>query len=326
MEKPKLLYYSVLNYHETALELLHSKFYVLDLSKPTDDTDEVLQKIDILMAPLDFQVDANKIDKCPNLKIIASSTLSVPHIDVDYAEKKNITVISLAGEEEFLKSISPTAELTWGLIIVITRQLFPAYNSVLGGKWEGRSFGEKTPKMLSNMTLGIVGLGRLGSIVASYGKAFGMKVYYFSPNSRNNEYHQCNTLRELAECSDIVSIHAHHIPETEGMIDKYFFKAMKKGSFFVNTARGEIVNENDLYEALESGHLGGAGLDVLAGERKTDFKQIFSHSKLVRYAKKNDNLVITPHFAGATIDAWEKTQTKTIELVINNYEYKRSKQ
>ena len=92
--------------------------------------------------------------------------------------------------------------------------------------------------MLSNMTLGILGLGRLGSMVASYGKAFGMDVYYYSPRSKNLEYHKCHSALDLARHSDIVSVHAHHTPETEHMINDEFFSAMRPGAYFVNTARG----------------------------------------------------------------------------------------
>ena len=320
MARIRLLYYDILQYHPSVLERMHEKFEVVSLADPRHDTDDVLAEIDVVLAPLGFPFDKAKIDRCPNLKIIASSTLRVPHIDVEYAAKKRIEVCWLSDEhKEFLNTITPTAELTWGLIIAITRKIPWAHSDVCNGKWEGRSFGRQTPQMLSNMSLGIVGLGRLGSLVASYGKEFGMDVYYFSPKSQNPGYKRCNTLLDLAGVSDVVSIHAHHTPATERMIGAEFLSAMKPGSYLVNTARGAILDENALLKALESGHIAGAALDVLADEYKPEFRTDLKNSPLVKYAKEHGNLIITPHYAGGTVDAWLKTQNKTIELVIETY-------
>jgi D-3-phosphoglycerate dehydrogenase len=251
------------------------------------------------------------------LKIIGSSTLSIPHIDVNYAESKGIKVCFLDNEQKrFLESITPTAELAWGLIIAITRKIPAATRAACVGEWNGKLFGRSTPHMLSNMSLGIVGLGRLGSLVASYGNAFGMEVNYYSPVSRDSRYTRCTSLKELAECSDIVSIHAQHKPETEGLINNEFMVAMKPGSFIINTSRGELIDESALLNSLESGHLGGASLDVLAGEYKQGFKSKLNDNPLVKYARTHDNLILTPHYGGATVDAWIKTEEKTIELIL----------
>lgn len=314
--KLNMLYYGVLNYQPETLELMRSHFNITTLEDPSFDTDAVLRNTEVLMAPLGFQVDKQKIDRCQNLKMIASSTLSIPHIDEKYASAKGIQTIHLGDEKEFLGMITPTAEMAFGLIIAITRFLPWACKAALDARWGGRPFGRRTPKMLSNMSLGIIGLGRLGRMVASYGTAFGMKVYYYSPNSRNPAYERCESLTELARLSDVVSLHAHHIRETEKMIDSWFFQSMRPGSYFVNTARGALVDEKALLEALTSGHLGGAALDVLAAEYDAGFKQKLYHHPLVNYARENENLIITPHYAGATIDAWIKTQRRTIELLL----------
>jgi len=315
--KKKLLYYNNLNFLPDTLEMMENNFDVIRLKSPLFDNKEILKKIEILMAPRDFFVNSEKIDFCLNLKAIASPTLIVPHVDVEYALKKNITVICLEDEKVFLKTITATAELTWGLLIALTRHIPQAYQDVLDGEWNGRKFGRLTPKMLANMTIGIVGLGRLGSIVASYAMAFGMKVYYFSPNSVNDNYYKCNTLEELANCSDIVSIHANHTPETEKLINEKFFQEMKTGSFIINTSRGELIDEDALLKALESRKIAGAALDVLSGEFAPIFKDNIKNSKLIQYARKNNNLIITPHYAGATESAWKLTQTKLINKIKN---------
>lgn len=318
MTKPTLLYYETLNYHSSILAWMKEHFNLISLFDPSQDTDGILQKIEVLLAPLEYAVDRGKIDRCPRLKIIASSTLSVPHINKRYADSQGIRVIWLSEDQkDFLNTITPTAELTWGLIIAITRKIPWAYKDVCNGKLEGRLFGKQTPRMLSNMTLGIIGLGRLGSLVASYGKAFGMEIYYYSPTSGNDKYTRCDTLLELASVSDIVSIHAHHLPATENLVSREFLNKMKPGSYLVNTARGAIVDELALLESLESGIIAGAALDVLSDEFKPGFQERLKNLPIVQYARSHDNLIITPHYAGATIDAWMRTQKKTIEIVLD---------
>lgn len=292
-------------------------FHIISLPNPDHDTGEILQSVEVGMAPLGYPFGRDKIDRCPNLRVIASSTLSVPHIDVGYACSKDIRVCWLSEDQrDFLETITPTAELCWSFIIAVTRRIPWAHKAVCEGNWDGRSFGSKTPRMLSNMTLGILGLGRLGSKVATYGKAFGMDVYYFSPRSENPDYHKCHSPLDLAKHSDIVSVHAHHTPETERMISDKFFSAMRPGSYFVNTARGVLVDESALLAALQSGHLAGAALDVLADEYTPSFRSSLTNHALVQYARTHDNLIITPHYAGATVDAWIMTQSRTIELVL----------
>jgi len=313
----KFLYYDILRYQEATLGLIEQNFNIVKLPDPHYDTDDVLGSIEVAMAPLGFPFDRKKIDRCPNLKIIGSSTLSIPHIDVNYAESKGIKVCFLDNEQkEFLESITPTAELAWGLIIAITRKIPAATRAACVGEWNGKLFGRSTPHMLSNMSLGIVGLGRLGSLVASYGKAFGMEVNYYSPVSRDSRYTRHASLKELAECSDIVSIHAQHKPETEGLINNKFMVAMKPGSFIINTSRGELIDESALLNSLESGHLGGASLDVLADEYNSDFKLRLIDGPIVKYARVHDNLILTPHYGGATVDAWVTTEARTINLIL----------
>jgi lactate dehydrogenase-like 2-hydroxyacid dehydrogenase len=316
LKEPKILYYEILQYQPEVLKLINDNFQIESLPDPNHDNDKVLQNADVVMAPLGFNFDRGKIDRCPNLKIIASSTLRVPHVDVEYAHSKGIKVCHLGNQKKLLETITSTAELTWGLIIALTRRIPWAHKTVCDGEWRGRSFGSRTQRMLSAMSLGIVGLGRLGSLVASYGRAFGMKVYYYSPSSRSHTYKRCQSLSELASCSDIVSVHAHLKPDTEKLISREFIQAMKTGTFIVNTSRGELIDESALLDALVSGHLGGAALDVLAGEYNPDFKSGLRDSPLVKYAKTHDNLILTPHYGGATLDAWIKTQYEIIRLIM----------
>jgi D-3-phosphoglycerate dehydrogenase len=165
------------------------------------------------------------------------------------------------------------------------------------------------------MSLGIIGLGRLGALVAGSGAAFGMKVFYYDPYVVDARYARCTTAQELATHCDVISVHAHLTPDTQGLVDGTFIGLMPQGSFIVNTARGGIVDEAALLQGLESGHLAGAALDMLEGEHLPGFKEKLSAHPLVRYARTHDNLIITPKMGGATVEAWEKTERHLVDMI-----------
>jgi D-3-phosphoglycerate dehydrogenase len=324
MSKPVLIYYDLLRYVPAVRAFMDEHFEVVTLPTPAQDTPEVLSRAEALLAPLGYPVGADKMARCPKLKCIASSTLSVPHLDLAAAAARGIGVVYLSeAEKGLLATVTPTAELCWALIIALTRHIPQAHRAVCAGGWDGRHFGRLTPKMLSSMTLGIIGLGRLGSLTAARGLAFGMEVLYYSPRSSNPAYGRCATLLELAGRADIVSMHAHLTPETEGMCDAAFFAAMRPGAYFINTGRGGLVDEAALLAALRSGHLAGAATDVLADEYRPDFRERLPENPLVQYARTHDHLIITPHYAGATVDAWGATQMRTMELLVEHFGGKR---
>jgi len=320
MPKPVILYYDLLRYVPAVRAFMDEHFEVVALPSPAQDTPEMLARPEVLLAPLGYPVGAEKLELCSKLRVVASSTLSVPHIDLSAAAERGIEVVWLSeAERSRLESVTPTAELCWALIIALTRHIPQAHRTVCAGNWDGRYFGRRTPRMLSSMTLGILGLGRLGSMVASRGKAFGMEMLYYSPKSTNADYRRCGSPLELAAQSDILSVHAHLTPETEKMCDAALFAAMPPGSYFINTARGGLVDEPALLEALRTGHLAGAATDVLSDEYRPDFRERLGENPLVLYAREQDNLIITPHYAGATVDAWMTTQMRTLELVVKHY-------
>ncbi|UCC94917.1 MAG: hypothetical protein JSW40_08925 [Candidatus Omnitrophota bacterium] len=317
MQKPTLLYYTILQYQLENLELLHSKFNVIELSSPDQDTPQALAQADVILVPLGYYLNPEKIDKAKKLKIIASNTTGHPHIDVDYARSKGIEVVTLKDHRDFLSTITPTAELTWALIIMLTRNTLSAYKDVLKGNWNRRPFGGT--KMLSRMSLGIAGLGRLGSMVASYGKSFGMKVKFYDPHVTRDdpEIEQVESLEELVSVSDIVSIHIPHQPDTDNLFNRELFKHFKKGAYFINTSRGELLNHEALLEALENKTLAGAAIDVFENEFSSGFQENFRNHPLLRYAQNHDNLIVTPHIGGSTIDAWKATEEFIIRKIID---------
>lgn len=320
MSKPKLLYYDILNYTYENNKLLHDRFDVVSLPNPDHDTPEVLASIEAVLTPLGWLFGVDKIDSCPHLRAIGSNTTGHPHIDVDHAAERGIRVITLKAYQEFLDTITPTAEMTIGLMVALTRNLVPAIRSVTDdGRWERWPFGGQ--RMLSRMSLGLVGIGRLGRMTAVYADCIGMAVRFYDPYVEGEgEFQKVDTLTELVAESDIVSLHAPHEAETENMINAEVFSHFKPGSFFINTARGELVDEDALLAALESGRLAGAAVDVLNGEFVPRFGSRVLEHPLVRYATEHDNLLITPHIGGSTRDAWGLTQEFVIRRMIECFE------
>lgn len=315
--KPTLIYYQIHKYQPENLKFLSEKFEIIMLPDPGFDTPEILSQADVILAPLGYYLGKDKIDQAFKLKVIGSNTTGHPHIDVEYAQERGIKVITLKGQRDFLEKITPTAELTWGLIIALTRNMFPAYQSVLQGKWDRRQFGGHS--MLSNMTLGIAGCGRLGSMTASYGRCFGMRVKYYDPFVSGNDLgaERVASLKELVQSSDIVTVHIPHEKATENLFNKEIFSHFRRGSYFINTSRGELVDHEALLECLTDGRLAGAALDVFEGEFEPEFGKNLKNHPLWQYAQSHDNLILTPHIGGSTVDAWRLTEEFTIKMIID---------
>jgi phosphoglycerate dehydrogenase-like enzyme len=311
------IYYDILSFQPQNLSTLRKNFEVITLPDPAHDIPEVLSPAEVVFAPLGFYFGSEKISQCPNLKVISSNTTGVPHIDVDYAVGRGIKVISLQDQTEFLKSITPTAELTLGMLIAVTRRIPWAFDSVCRGNWNRRLFGGRT--MLSRLSLGIVGLGRLGLMVANYGSALGMKVSYFDhtpkPAVRSDWiYHPA--IEDLVAESDVVTIHLPLNQSTKGLIGRDLFLKFKEESCLINTSRGEIIDSQALIAGLETGKPAYAAIDVLDGEFDPEFDRKVNSHPLVRYASEHDNLLITPHIGGSTRDAWGETESFTIQLTL----------
>jgi D-3-phosphoglycerate dehydrogenase len=316
--KPVALYYRILKYQPENLATLKSEFELLVLDTPEDDMPELLERVQILFAPLGYMADRSKIDACPRLRAIVSNTTGHPHIDVEYARSKGIFVACLKFAPDFLKRITPTAELTWGLLLTLTRNIIPAHRAVLNGVWDRRPFGGHA--MLLSMTLGIVGHGRLGTMVARYARAFGMRIRYYDPyvTSSSEGADRMDTLDSLVSLSDVVVLLVPHEKATEGMFSREVFACFRKGAYFINTARGELIDWDALLDSLQSGQIAGAALDVFEGEFVPGFADRFPDHPVLRYAREHDNLILTPHIGGSTIDAWRLTEAHAIEMALEH--------
>lgn len=271
-----------------------------------DKLAEIVGEYDIFVVGLGLNFTKEIFDKATNLKVIATATTGLDHIDVEYAKSKGIEILSLRGENEFLDTITGTAELAFGLLIALVRQIPAGFDSVKNYEWNREKFRGHS---LYGKTLGIVGLGRLGKWMARYGVAFGMKVIACDPYVTDEIFEKLNcrkvNFENLLKESDVVSVHVHLNKETENMFNKNAFEAMKKTVFIINTSRGKIVDEKDLLEALENKKIAGAASDVLANE--LDFDKNFTSHPLIEYTKHNNNLIIVPHIGGMTYESREAT-------------------
>lgn len=313
--KPKVIYYECLNYQKKSIDLLNKIFNLEVLKKPSLDDYEIIGDAEAIFCPLGYLFNKERLQKYKKLRVLGSNTTGHPHIDIAFCKKKNIKVVTLKNKKKFLKKITATPELTLGLIIMITRNILPASKSVLDGNWSRWEFGGL--KMLSSMKLGIVGLGRIGNQLAKYADALNMKISYYDPMVTNKKYKKFFKLTELAKNVDILSIHVPHKKNTENLIDSKILSCMKKNSFLINTSRGEIIDWEAVLKYLKNSKLKGVAMDVFDGEFKTGFKKKIQNHPFLNYAKKNDNVILTPHIGGSTIESWQMTEIETIKTVEN---------
>jgi phosphoglycerate dehydrogenase-like enzyme len=265
-----------------------------------DDTEIVkrIAEFDVILdAYMKIQFPKERLEKAINLKVLVTATTGANHIDEAYLESKGIPVFTLKGQEQITKNVTAAAELSFTLLLAVARQLKAAVRETENGEWERNKF---PGYMLRNRSIGIIGCGRIGGWMACYAEAFGMKVYGYDPYIEElPPPFEAKSLEELLEISDFISIHIPLNDSTKGFICRNSFERMKEGAVLVNTSRGEIIDEVALLDALESGKLWGAGLDVLAGEPK------INDHPLIRYSRNHDNLIITPHIGGFSPDALE---------------------
>jgi D-3-phosphoglycerate dehydrogenase len=302
MHALKILVTEPENYSLVALETYRSLGQV-DLG-PLDDAGlaEAVAGYDVLVIRLAHIISRALLENTDKLKVVVSPTTGLDHIDLEAAAEKKITVLSLKGETEFLRSIPATAELTWGLLLALVRHIPQAYPSVLKGEWQRDRFRGHD---LSGKTLGIVGLGRIGEKTARYGQAFGMQVIAFDPHRTEwlPGVEKMNGLKELLRRSEVLLIHVPLEKDTAGMFGAKELTLLPPGAVLINTSRGAVLDEAALLQALESGHLSGAALDVIQNEAGFG-----ARSPLVRYAKTYGNLLLTPHLGGATVESMAMTE------------------
>ncbi len=265
------------------------------------------KEVDALGTLLTDKIDCNLLQQAKRLRIVAQYAVGYDNIDIECATRLGIYVTNTPGV-----LTEATAELTWALLMAVARRIVEADHFVRWGEWWRLQTGWH-PKMmlgveLQGKTLGIIGLGRIGSRVAEFGKAFGMKVIYYDKFRRKDleekmgiEYRE---LDDLLKEADIVSIHVPLTKETYHLINEERLKKMKKGAIIVNTARGAVIDTDALVKALREGWIRGAGLDVHEQEPLDPNHPITAFK----------NVVLLPHIGSATYE----TRHRMAELVAEN--------
>jgi D-3-phosphoglycerate dehydrogenase len=237
------------------------------------------------------------------LKAICTASTGTNHIDVKYCEEMEIEIISITKDYQVINAITSTAEHTLALMLSLIRKIPTSFHSVRDGNWDWEPY---VGRQMNSLTIGIIGYGRLGKLMAKYCDALGMEVllhdpYVFSFGGNIERNKQPVELDELLERSDVISLHVHVTDETREMINKNTISKMVKRPYLINTSRGEIVNEDDIIDALRSEDLQGYATDVIRDE----FGDI-KNSKLVDESITPQNkIIITPHIAGMTKEAQE---------------------
>lgn len=230
----------------------------------------------------------------PRVRALLSYSAGLDHIDLAAAAERGLVVTNTPAAVT-----EATAEIAALLILAAARRTGEGERLLRAGRWPGWAPCFHLGQGVGGKRLGIVGMGNIGVAVAERMRAFGMSIFYFSrrPNARADEAGatRCATLIELANSSDVVSVHCPSTEETRGLMNAAFFAAMRTGALFINTARGDVVNDDALVAALADGRIGGAGLDVYAHEPDLDPRYL-----------SFENVVLLPHLGTATIEAREQ--------------------
>ncbi len=296
-------------YSEEALDRYRSLGPVrtadLDVDALDDDAlRETLAGVEVLVVRLRNRIDERVLDAAPALRAVVTPTTGLDHVDLAACDARLVAVLSLRGETDFLRTVTATAEHTWALLLALVRNLPAASLAAAAGEWDRDRF---RGRELKGKVLGIVGLGRLGTMVARYGRAFGMEVAGFDPHLEDwpEGVERAASLHELAERAHVLTLHVPLDDATRGLVGAGVLTRMRPGAVLVNTSRGELVDEAALLAALDDGRLAGAALDVVSGETSPEGP---AASPLVRRAARDPRLLLTPHIGGATLESMENTE------------------
>lgn len=291
-----------------AIEKLRDQHDVICAFNADEETLESLIKDrEVLIFRSGVQITAEVMEQGPDLRLILRAGSGVDNIDLDYVERHGLRLVRIPGP-----GAKAVAELSFAMMLVLARNVLKADNLLREGCWAKR---EMTGYLLTGKVLGIIGMGNIGTRVAELGVAWGMEVIgcveHPSPEraARFQEQNICLTdCAEVLANADFVSIHVPLKDSTQYMIDGQALRSMKRGAFLFNLARGGVVDESALYQALTEDHLAGAGLDVHEAEGNGNISPFADLS----------NVVLTPHIGAGTFDSQREIGDIVVNL-INTY-------
>ena len=301
-----------MDFDKKSLKKLSNKFNIIYKKELNQKN---IKKIVSIILPMDKFYPEIFFSKFKNLRSIVTPTTGDIHLDKRYLDKKKIKIFNLFNEKKKLNKITSTSELALGLILNITRKITFAHDN-----FKKLLKFTKYDDLLSckKFSLGIIGMGRIGTHLAHRANALGFKVSYYDPFINIKKFKKYNSLIKLAKNSNIISINMHYKPNLKEFFDKKFFSKIKKPSYLINTSRGELINEKDLIKCLKMKILNGAAIDVLKDEYTLKFRKNIKLNLLIRFYLKNkkQNLYITPKQGGSNLSAWKFTENLLIDRLI----------
>ena len=240
-----------------------------------------------------------------SVKIINTASTGLNHINIEDCSSLGIQVLSLTKDKDLINKLPSTSELAFGMMLNLLKNIFKSFNSVKKYNWDYLPF---IGKEAASLSIGIIGLGRLGNYMAKFSKVFGMKIYYYDPFKKSKKFKKVS-LKKLVELSDVISIHAHVKKDTKYMLNKKILKLTKKKPIIINTSRGELVNETDIIWALKNKLISGYATDVIEQE----FADI-RKSPIIKNISKF-KIIVTPHIGGMT----EQGQLRAWNYAVNKF-------
>ncbi|HDI11997.1 MAG TPA: hydroxyacid dehydrogenase [Candidatus Bathyarchaeota archaeon] len=291
--------------HEDGIKILKDAGFKVDVDSNIsyEELKGKVRDYNVLIVRSRTKVTREIIEAGENLRVVGRAGAGIDNIDVEAAKEKGIIVLNTPEAPAIA-----VAELTMGLLLSLARQIPRADRSMKEGKWAKKEF---KGWQLNGKTFGIVGLGHIGEKVARLAKAFGMKILITkrtppSPEILKELEAEFVPLDELLRRSDIISLHVPLTPQTRHMIGEREIQLMKNGAFIINTSRGAVIDEKALFNALKSGKLGGAALDVYEIEPPRDYS-------LMRLP----NIVCTPHIGAQTVEAQRAAATLLAQKIVD---------
>lgn len=273
-------------------------------------SEELLEGVkgaDAILSLLTDKIDGDIMDAAgPGLKIISNYAVGFDNIDIEAATKRGIVVTNTPSDEVN----EAVAEHTWALILSLSRRIVEADEATRHGAYKGWEPDIFIGTSLIGKTLGIIGMGRIGLMVARRAQGYQMNILYNKhtpdPEAEKNLGAKFATLDDLYSRSDFISLHVPLTDETRHMINKNAFAKMKKGAYLINTARGQIVDERDLIDALANAQIAGAALDVFDNE-----------PNISPELTNNQRVITTPHIASATWEARNKMGEQSVSSIVD---------
>lgn len=272
---------------------------------PEAELKKIIGDYDALIVRSQTKVTEELLESANQLRVIARAGVGVDNINVNAATRKGIIVINAPGAN----TIAAT-EHTLAMMLSLARKIPQAHQKTLTGEWDRNSF---KGVELYKKTLGVIGMGKIGTEVAKRAKSFGMNILAFDPYLTEERAKKLGmtkaSLDLIARESDFITVHTPLTKDTKGLVNEEYLRKTKKGVRFVNCARGGIIDEKALVKAIQSGHVSGAALDVFEKEPVTDPELLH-----------NPNIIVTPHLGASTVEAQEKVAQEVSAEIIEIFE------